>query len=553
MPSPTRRPSGRLGARVTSGRLPRRVWLAAAGVFALAVVVRFLDTRGLPNDHFLYLAPAQQMVTTGEWPSRDFVDPGTPAMYVVSALAQRLLGPPLFAEAWLVAIAFALSAALTVAAAFRLSNRLWLAMAVAVAQIALFPRSYHYPKYLVYAWLALALIAYLHAPTRRRAARLALVVVVGFLFRHDHGVYAGVAVAIAVLLAGPWDRAAVQRVGTVAGFALAFVAPYLAFVSSTTGLIRHVSGGVAYSAAESARTSLGVPTLPWHELLTADGRLIGYFYLLHLLPLAALGLLYLRWRQASPEVSRVEAVTVVSLVALTVALNVAMLRKPLDARLPDVAVSAGLLLAWMLPVAWRLRPRLLLRPAAVAAAAVALRLVYQVGDPLTHLERTELLERPGRPLFLINLHADELNARFDPHMFSSWVMEELLPFFKYVERCTSPAQRLFVAGDLPEIYVLARRPFAGGQPALRGGLFTTVADQQRLVAKMSGQDVPLAIVDPDGDAPSFHTVMQELETRFDRVGDVPMRREGRSRLLVLVNRAAAPAGIDAATGWPCFR
>ena len=536
---------------MTLGRLPVRVRLAAVGVFALAVVVRFLDTRGLPNDHFLYLAPAQQMVA-GEWPSRDFVDPGTPAMYVVSALAQLILGPPLFAEAWLVSVAFALAGALTVVAAFRLSDRLWLALSIALGQVALFPRSYHYPKHLVYAWLALALIAYVQAPTRRREAHLALVVVVGFLFRHDHGVYAGGAVTIAALLAGPGGRAAMQRVATVAGFALLFVAPYLAFVSSTTGLVRHLWGGVAYSAAESDRTNLGLPPISWHALLAPDGTSSGYFYLLHVLPLAALGVLYARWREPPRDGSRVEVAIVASLVALSVALNLALLREPLDARVPDVAVPAGLLLAWMLPRMWSLRPRALVRPIAMVMATAALLMVYQVGHPLTHVKRTRLLQSPIRPLFLINMHADALSARFDPHMFSSWVMEDLLPFFKYVDRCMRPTQRLFVAGDLPEIYVLARRPFAGGQPALRAGLFSGVEDQQLVVARMRQQDVPLAIIDPHGDATTFRVIMQYLETRFDKVAEVAMRN-GRPNLVLLVNRGATPIGTDEQLGMPCFR
>ncbi len=525
--------------------------MAAVGVFALVLVIRFLDTRGLPNDHFLYLAPAQQMVA-GEWPSRDFVDPGAPAMYVVSALAQLMLGPPLFAEAWLVSMAFAVAGGLAVVAAFRLSGCLWLAVSIALAQVALFPRSYHYPKYIVYAWLALALRAYVQAPTRRRAAHLALVVVVGFLFRHDHGVYAGGAAAIAALLAGRGGREAVQRVATVAGFALLFVAPYLAVVSTTTGLVRHVAGGVAYSAAEADRTNLGWPPIPWQTLLGSDGSLIGYFYLLHLLPLAALGVLYLRWRQSPRDGRPVEVAIVVSLAALSVALNLTMLRQPLDARLPDVAVPAGLLLAWMLPHLWTLHPRLLARPVAVAVATLALLMVYRVGDPLTHLERTKLLQRPGRPLFLVNMHADELNARFNPHMFSSGVMEDLLPFFKYMERCTRSTHRVFVAGDLPEIYVLARRLFAGGQPALRGGFFSTVEDQQLVVARMARQDVPLAIVDPGGDAKSFHVIMQHLETRFERVAELAIR-PGRPDLVLLASRTAKPTGTDEELGFPCFR
>jgi hypothetical protein len=86
---------------VTLLALPARVWLASLAVCAAATIVRFLSQIGLPNDHYLYLAPAQQMLH-GEWPSWDFTDPGTPAMYAASAIAQLVLGAPLVAETWLV-------------------------------------------------------------------------------------------------------------------------------------------------------------------------------------------------------------------------------------------------------------------------------------------------------------------------------------------------------------------------------------------------------------------------------------------------------------------
>jgi hypothetical protein len=60
---------------------------------------------GFSNDHFQYLAAAQQM-RLGEWPTRDFADPGMPLMYAASAAAQVVFGRSLFAEAMLMAIVY---------------------------------------------------------------------------------------------------------------------------------------------------------------------------------------------------------------------------------------------------------------------------------------------------------------------------------------------------------------------------------------------------------------------------------------------------------------
>jgi len=58
----------------------------ASIVFVLVAALRFLALSGFPDDHYVHLAGAQQMLY-GEWPSRDFVDLGAPLSYAISAAA----------------------------------------------------------------------------------------------------------------------------------------------------------------------------------------------------------------------------------------------------------------------------------------------------------------------------------------------------------------------------------------------------------------------------------------------------------------------------------
>ena len=132
----------------------------------------------------------------------------------------------------------------------------------------------------------------------------------------------------------------------------------------------------------------------------------------------------------------------------------------------------------------------------------------------------------------------------------SRVTKTLVPFMEYVGRCTAPHQRLFVAGDAPEIYVFARRLFAGGQPALRNGFFSSIDDQQRLVSRLRRQDVPLALVLTEGDARLFTVVMAELDTGFQSVREIIV--EGQGVVDVRVNRRARMHRLDESTGLPCF-
>ncbi|HKH72572.1 MAG TPA: hypothetical protein VKA59_14535, partial [Vicinamibacterales bacterium] len=79
-------------------RVPSAVAGAAVVAGLLTAIIRYLGLEGFSNDHFQHLAAAQQMLL-GEWPTRDFADPGMPLMYAASAAAQVVFGRSLFAEA----------------------------------------------------------------------------------------------------------------------------------------------------------------------------------------------------------------------------------------------------------------------------------------------------------------------------------------------------------------------------------------------------------------------------------------------------------------------
>ena len=75
-------------------------------VFVVTVAFRYmLLGDGFPNDHYVYITGGWQMLF-GEWPTRDWVDPGLPLMFLASAGSQALFGQTLFAEAVLVSLAF---------------------------------------------------------------------------------------------------------------------------------------------------------------------------------------------------------------------------------------------------------------------------------------------------------------------------------------------------------------------------------------------------------------------------------------------------------------
>ena len=260
---------------------PSAAVIAAAGVFLASAGWRVLTFSGFQNDHYVHLARAQQVVL-GELPVRDFVDPGMPLMYLASAAAWVVAGGSPGTELLLVALGFAIGAACTTLVVHRLTGSVLLAVGAAILEIVMAPRTYSYPKVLLYALGACAIVALVESPSRGRVYVAAAVAAVAFLFRHDHGVYIGIAAALAILLGafgsgvsggvGEKRRASTTRAALFAGVATLLVVPWLGFVAYHQGLGNYVASGLAFSRAEAERNRgpLGLPAFhfPLAELVS---------------------------------------------------------------------------------------------------------------------------------------------------------------------------------------------------------------------------------------------------------------------------------------------
>jgi hypothetical protein len=534
--------------------MPWAVRIAAGGAFALTALVRYLAVEGFSNDHFLHLAGAGQ-VLAGEWPTRDFNDPGMPLMYLASAGAQLAFGRTLFAEAVLVSSAYGLAAALTLAAAHRLSRSIAAAVAAAALSVAAFPVSYSYPKLLLYAALVLLACTWHTRPAIGRLVSLAALVDVAFLFRHDHGVYLGaVALATVVLTAAGGIRKALTNAVLFGAVALLVLAPYLAYVQWHEGLGVHLADGLEFARREADRSRLHLEASPWIE--------VQLFYGFHALPLVVLGWVAIdvrpRVRNPGSQIPRhpsIDLAVAAPLACLAILVNRAFLRDPLSARLPDVIVPAVLLLAWLAGRALRLtrrRARVASLAVTLLAASAGADAVFQVGRTREQIGRTHLSLGLGRLPAVVAQKTGELQARFSPRQVPDGRLAPLIPFFEYLDRCTTPRHRLFVTGFAPEVFVYARRPFAGGQSTFVEGYFSSADREARILGRLERQLVAFVLV-PAEEYPTwereFPRLARFIDSSFQRLTDV--EAPGRT-MRVLVSRGRPPLATDRETGWPCY-
>jgi hypothetical protein len=235
------------------------VWVPAAVLAIATFAYRYLSFGHFSNDHFLHLARAQQ-ITMGAWPVRDFVESGLPLMSILSALAQLTLGHGLRAELLLIAAAFAIAAGLFFIVAARVSGSIWIATAAAAMPTVVYPATYSYPKLLPYAAAFVAAWYYVRNPSRLRLVVLAAVVVVGFLFRHDHGVILGVGALALVAARHGMTR---DAKAAVAGFAIAgvlLVTPYVLWVERYEGVGAYIGDGMTFTQHEMEKATRRPPS-----------------------------------------------------------------------------------------------------------------------------------------------------------------------------------------------------------------------------------------------------------------------------------------------------
>jgi hypothetical protein len=236
------------------------VTLIAIAIAAFSFLYRF-STLGGPlggfdNDHFPQLVRSIAMLD-GERPLRDFTDAELRALwpaptYSTSALAQRILGRSLRAEALLTIGMLAIGAA----ALFLVSTRFGaIAPALIATGLAVFlkPALYNYPKIVFYVLAVAAMLGYARRPTTLRLVMLGLVVAMAALFRHDHGVYLGLASAALVTLMH--GRRAWHPMSVLAATCAVLLLPGIVVAQIDGGFIRYLRESMELSRQEARRTT----------------------------------------------------------------------------------------------------------------------------------------------------------------------------------------------------------------------------------------------------------------------------------------------------------
>ncbi len=227
-------------------------WGVAAGVlvFLLTLLLRWVTLGSLGGDDHWSLWTAATFLK-GDRPFQEFVDPGDPLYWAMSALAQTVVGYRPIGEIGLGFLLMSGAMALSVVLAMRASRSVLISLGFSVvAAFLLAPtKLYSYPKVFIYPMAIWLGWRYIDRPGWRRSLAMAVGVAIAWGYRHDHGAYVAAGITAAAL-AAHWPqgvRATALGLVRVGALTVLVLSPYFVLIQVNEGLISYFTERIAFA------------------------------------------------------------------------------------------------------------------------------------------------------------------------------------------------------------------------------------------------------------------------------------------------------------------
>jgi hypothetical protein len=339
---------------------------------------------------------------------------------------------------------------------------------------------------------------------------------------------------------------------------MACALPSVVWVQVYEGIPSYVRGSLASVAVERARTELFLPGLDLAAPFSGESRLLVTYYAFWAVPAVAAAAWLARVARPAARLGPSDRAAGAALLAMAILANLSFLRANLAERFGDAAAPVVLLAAWTAgtAAAWT-------SPAARAVVALipAILLVqlfaaaYAFSDVRRELDTSGLSDSWGKVVRRYAAVRDELRGLPPAAWQAPADQSGVLSAARYVADCTASDDRILVTGATHEVPVLARRRFAAGQAMFKLSLYTSERDQQRALARLGQQSVPIVLADArdfdGGFLSDYPLVAGYLAERYRAAGTIDVDEE--PRLRVFVDARRQPARRDARLGLPCFQ
>jgi hypothetical protein len=498
------------------------------------------------NDWVHQLNGASQILH-GEHPFIDWHTDYGPLRYYPSALAQWLLGARTLSELLLVTAAYSLAYTLLFRMMWIASRRRVVAAVLLGVALIVAPRLFKYYTTLgpvLCLWLAWRYIA---LGTRAAMAWLAAWVVLTGLFRFDFGAFAGVGALVAVASApGAWAQRG-RRIAELIGWGVLFVSPWVVWLLVNRSLATYLIDTLLVAPGHASAMALPFPRFdPSQPLLAPDNAIFLMYACYWALPPATL--VAALWPGVCADHAERRRMVTAAALAQAVLLHAA--------HRSDFSHLLQVLPVGFVPLAWfagRIpSPRAARQPAGWLARAAMIAVALAVGAAVWGGVRVNGWPSPyaGQGLLKLGEHALS-RAALSERLQARRPDDPRVQAVRYIQRCSSPGDRIVTLPPWTGLSYFADRRFAGGLPNWSPGFFNAPADQQRWIDLVQAQHVELVFGDfsrvLDGrDERRFETY-SPLVSAYILAAYVPIGRFGP---IVVWARRISDAPADAADGEP---
>ncbi len=551
-------------------------WYVLLAALAAHVLVH-ASGRQIYDTNFYVLWEATALLA-GDHPYRDFFQWGSPLLTAVTTIVQLLVGNRLIGEFLIhwsfmiaaVLVGFHLAVRLSGSVAASLATSILVVAALAATPTFTFPKLFFYPVAVLLGWW------YMERPGIQRASAMGLITAIAFLYRHDHGVYIGVASTLAFALTRvmipalrQWRTAATEMAAYTIVAALA-LAPWAAVVEANEGFADYVRMRAEWNRTWAPNSSPFLLLLDFNPAPVLAGRPAHESHEDE--PLLA----WLPPRETAEHWLAQVSLLLPFLVLLTAAVDIGRQRRrrePVDLESCAAILAAGLALIVAdrlfrqdsyflasLPLTAALGARLLAsRSVASLVIAIPAFLITAIAvlgfvDELRLLKPMRADEIPIEQL-LTSPPIDAFQPAGPTYALerSEWFERDAdrkqRIMMRYVHDCTRDGDRVLVTGSTPyQVGYYVERPIAGGHLQWHHRWRSDPVHESQSLALIERQSVPFAF--------STHDPVLEDFKAYPRIHEYLSRNyvelegsEGR----LLIDARRAPTGTFGRAGFPCFR
>jgi hypothetical protein len=308
---------------------------------------------------------------------------------------------------------------------------------------------------------------------------------------------------------------------------------------------------------------------PGAGLQIRPNSVAALFYIVWLVPLVAVAIVVRTFTSRSgrlqpggrpPKGGHYEiyetATRTVVLMAIVVqlAMDMTMLRDPLDTRIRDVLVPLAVLLAYIAGHLVYAPSRSLAKAVGLLAAVTVLGVptvaAAAVGQMDERLELTQLSGGANGVASRIQMLQHEFEP---PNDRTGTLPERYQPIVDYLRTCTPAGARLFTMTFAPELFFYTGSGFAAGLSSLTPGYYVTERHSSLMLDRLSHENVPFVVMDTDTmeEMPgNYPRVAAFVSGRYREVERFPIGTE--KKFVVLAEIARQPDSRYGDKKLPCF-